>query len=564
MHSVVQRLLGKRPMYVLGTVTAAGIALFAIVGAQAQGGPGQGSASTTTGPAGTVVQVSYSTQPPELTSTQLTLLEARQARSNREGDVLPSAQPQAGATLGPQMPRPESLAAADSFSVFRNRILPGSGLPSPSAFSYTMEPSTGASGKNVFQTGNWYAARSLDNGATWGYLNPFTIFNDATVNGFCCDQVAIYDPGRDAMFWLLQYGNGLKIAVSRNVFSSWCYYNITPGTVGEPATTDIDYNDVALGTRYVYIATNLFKSTNGAKSVILRMPIDSLVTCAAWSGGYVKSTRDFTLKPVQGASDVMYWASDWNELTRGSSVRIFSWAENSGSYFWWDKTGLPAWSFEYRYPTSGGYGNCGSLGGGTTVKNWCQYADSRVTGGALLNGVPSPELVFSFNARQDGSHPFPYTRILRFRQSDKAFLGQGEIWSTWAAWQYSSLSPNARGDMGMNVAWGGQASGGTAYYPSGRVLIQDDYSPSQPWQAYDYVQGSGNTCQYTDTDGIKKYRWGDYLTTRPYSPTGLVWVAAGYAIKGANCGSAGWYAEPHNLVFGRGRDSYAYSRWSTK
>jgi hypothetical protein len=285
------------------------------------------------------------------------------------------------------------------------------------------------------------------------------------------------------------------------------------------------------------------------------MPIDSLLTCGAWSGSYVYRTDSFTFKPVQGASDIMYWASNWTDLARGSTMRLFSWAENSGTYFWYDRTGLPAWSFMTR--NSGQ--NCGSLSG-TSVKNWCQFADSRVLGGALVNGSPSAELYFSFNAKQDANHPFPYTRIFRFRESDKVYLGMAEIWASWSAFQFASLSPNARGDLAMNVAWGGQAVGGTAYYPSGGVLIQDDYSPSQPWQRRDYVFGAGNAC--TSTGGL--YRWGDYLTVRPSYPAGFVWVAAGYAIKGNHCGSPGWFSQPHNVVFGRSRDAGSYHRWRTK
>ena len=509
--------------------------------------------------AGQNVAVQYSDKVPELTAEQQSSMEKLQALSNRTGNVVPSAKPKAGAEIGPESPRPGSLSAQTnmsalapaSFGIFRNQgVRSSTSTTTTFKKNFVMEPSTGAGGRRLFETGNWFAARSTDGGATWGYLNPYTIFNDATVKGFCCDQVTLYDPSRDVQFWLLQYGNGLKLALSRNSFTSWCYYNITPGTVGEPATTELDYNDLAIGTNDIYIATNYF-TIDGGGSFILRYPIDPLLTCSGFGYNYVKWTSDFTFKPVQGASDVMYWASNWNDLARGSSIRIFSWAENSGSYNWYNETGLPAWSFQYRNDIQ----QCGSLSG-TTVKNWCQFADSRVLGAALINGSPSPQLVFSFNANQDGGHPFPYTRLFYFRESDMAYLGQAELWATWAAFQFTSLSPNARGDLAMNSAFGGQAAGGTAYYPSNSVLIQDDYSPTQPWQRYDYLFGGGNTCTY---GGL--YRWGDYLTVRPYYPAGYAWIATGFAIKGANCGSTGWYSQWNSIVFGRGRDVNSYGRW---
>ena len=38
-------------------------------------------------------------------------------------------------------------------------------------------------------------------------------------------------------------------------------------------------------------------------------------------------------------------------------------------------------------------------------------------------------------------------------------------------------------------------------------------------------------------------------------------IATGFAIKGANCGSTGWYSQWNSIVFGRGRDVNSYGRW---
>ena len=34
------------------------------------------------------------------------------------------------------------------------------------------EPSISNNGQQILVTGNWYASRSLDNGATWDYMSP--------------------------------------------------------------------------------------------------------------------------------------------------------------------------------------------------------------------------------------------------------------------------------------------------------------------------------------------------------------------------------------------------------
>jgi hypothetical protein len=93
---------------------------------------------------------------------------------------------------------------------------------------------------------------------------------------------------------------------------------------------------------------------------------------------------------------------------------VFAWAGNSGSYSWWDRTVASYW-----YYTRNSGQNCGSTDG--VVTNWCQYSDSRTLGVYLAAGT----LGFSFNAKQDASHPFPFTRIVWFRQSDMAYLGAG-------------------------------------------------------------------------------------------------------------------------------------------
>ena len=73
------------------------------------------------------------------------------------------------------------------------------------------------------------------------------------------------------------------------------------------------------------------------------------------------------------------------------------------------------------------------------------------------------------------------------------------------------------------------------------------------------IFGQGNTCTY---GGI--LRWGDYTTVRPDYPAGYAWVGSGWGMVGGNCGANGAYVQPHNVVFGRGRDSSDVGRWIKK
>jgi hypothetical protein len=517
--------------------------------------------------AGTIVQARYTDTPPVLTPALRQILEAQSRHANRTGPsgatavvpfetnrgpetALPSAATAAGQIPGSATTFAAVPAAASTFTIFRNSVIPGSGIAGGYSYaSYTQEPSTGVNGKNIFQTGNWYASRSFNNGVTWQYLNPFSIFG----TGFCCDQVTLYDPSHDRQFWLLQYGNHLALANSSgsSLFSSWCYYNIDATWFGRAATDEVDYNDIALSNNYIYVMSNLFPAAGGSASGVLRLPIDSLISCGALSYYRWWRSDNFTFKPVQGATDVMYWGSNWGQ-TNGSSFRVFKWPESATSYTYYDRTVAP-YTFEYR--NSGQ--NCGSTDG--VVTNWCQAADSRVLGAYRANGV----LGFTFNAKQGSGFPFPYARWVTFRESDLAYLGSASFWGSWGAIQFLQVGPNAHGYIGGSFAWGG-GTGTTHYYPGAGVLIADDVTPTQPWSSSYYLPGSGNTCQYnfgTAAHPDRQWRWGDYLTVRPFYPVGNAWVATGYAIKGANCGSTGWYAEPHNVIFGRGRDAGSVYRW---
>jgi len=532
--------------------------------AQAIGATGRGEAGAVVAAQGTIVKAVYSDKPPVMTKEQAQEFEAHTAESNRSGPIQPALTAPFEANRGPETMLPAhtvmatssadaaptgdvSIAAAGDFTIFRNSVIPQSAIAGGYSYaSNTQEPSTGVNGKNIFQTGNWYASRSFNNGAGWSYLNPFSIFG----SGFCCDQVTLYVPSRNRQFWLLQYGNNLKLANTSgtDLFTNWCYYTITPSWFGQPSTTRLDYNDLAVSNNYIYITTNLF-GTSSTASGILRIPIDPMLTCSGFGTSYITRTDSFTFKPVQGATDVIYWGSNWGQ-TNGSSFRIYSWAENSGTYYWYDRA-ISAFNFMYR--NSGQ--NCGSANG--VVKNWCQWNDSRVLSGYVAKGV----LGFSFDAKQGSGYPFPYSRRVYFRESDKVYLGASSLWGSWGAHQYLSLTPSARGGIGGSFAWGG-GTGTTSYYPGSAVLIDDDFAPNQPWSISFYLWGQGNTCQSRDSgSGLYLYRWGDYLTVRPFYPSAYTWVATGYSIKGAHCGATGWYAEPHNVLFGRARDAQSVYRW---
>lgn len=487
-----------------------------------------GPAVTGTAPAGAQLTAQVYDQPRYYTADQVDALNKKLFDDDEVNLGHPGKPPRHGA-LNPAAAAPDGVSTLAT-SVLRDSTIPASGISGGSTYaSYTQEPSTDANGSNIFQTGNWYATRSTDGGSTWSYLDPFTMFG----SGFCCDQVTQYDPATGRQFWLLQYSDHLVLANASasgtGAFTGWCYWNITPGWFGLASGTALDYNDMTIGNSNVYVSTNYFPSGGGSGSGLLRLPKVAMGNCQGFNYNYVTRTDSFTFKLVPGSTDTLYWGSNWGQ-TNGSSFRVYAWPESSGSYSYWDRT-VASYSFFTR--NSGQ--NCGSTDG--VVANWCQYADSRVLGAYRANGV----LGFSFNAKQDGSHPFPYTRIVWFNESDKSYIGAGDVWGSWGAIQFMSLAPNSSGRVGGAFAWGG-GTDGTHYYP-GSAVYSTGASTIENNPNY-YLWGDGNTCTY---NGL--YRWGDYLTTRTYKANPSTWLATGWAIKGGNCGSSGAYAQPHNVQF---------------
>ncbi len=372
------------------------------------------------------------------------------------------------------------------------------------------EPSLANNDQQIFMTGNWYAAKSLDNGATWKPVNPFSFLPPAS-GGFCCDQTLLYDPSRDLTFWLLQYieqnnTNTLRVAVKRGATlgdNDWYWWDFEPQTVNSQWQNQwFDYNHAALSNNYLYITSNVF-STVGAgwtRCVILRLPLDALANRTALNYNYFESTDNFSLRCVQGARDVMHFASH-NSFNQ---IRVFSWLEEPNQVSFWD-VDISAWTGS----NSGEYSALGPDG-----NNWLSRCDERITGGWVANGV----IGFMWSANRDGSHPFPYIRSVRLNETTKEVINEPDIWSQNNAYAYPAACPNDRGQIGITFFRGGES-----LHPGHVVGIWDD--SSNGWR----LQATRN-----GTNGPSDAKWGDYLNCYRHSPDGFTWIASGFTLQGGS------------------------------
>jgi len=422
--------------------------------------------------------------------------------------------------------------AATDLAIFTNQGL--SDADTGGQTSTVGEPSIANNGSQILMTGNWYATRSLDGGASWDDMSPFNTLPPAD-GGFCCDQTVIYDRSRDLLFWILQYivqgnANTLRIAVKQGPTlgnNIWQWWDLKPASISASWRGEwFDYNHAALSHNFLYVGSNLFRVSNDSwtRSVIFRFPLDELASGQSLSFQHFQSTQNFSLRCVQGAGDVMYFASH----NSNSQVRLFTWPESSGSVTMTD-VNVGTWS-------AGSYSAPGPDG-----NNWLTRCDPRITGAWAADGRIG--LMWSAN-RFGTARPRPYVRVVRIDEAARTLIDEPDIWNSSFAYAYPSAASNDRGHVGITLF-----RGGGALSPGHVVGLWDDVSNG--WELRATRNGS---------DGPADGKWGDYLCCTRHSPDGLTWLASGYTLQG---GSTRNQIEPRVVHFGRERDRPAVARWQS-
>lgn len=388
----------------------------------------------------------------------------------------------------------------------RNLGLPGAATSGQT--STVGEPSVATRDGDIFFAGNWYGSRSPDDGASWQFVDPFSVLPPVD-GGFCCDQTAIFAASRNLFVWLIQYvktdlSNTLRIAVHPGPGlddQGWVFWDLTPSGVDPSWAGEwFDYNHAAVTDRFLYVGTNAFTIADDrwTRSIVFRIPLDSLDEGQPLSFDYFDSTENFSLRCAQGATDTMYIASH-NTL---SQVRVFSWPE-SGTQVTATDVDVSAWQ-------SGAYSAPGPGGG-----NWLGRCDPRITGVWIAGGQIG--IMWSAN-RKPPARPLPYVRVVRLHETTKELIDEPDIWSPQFAYAYPDAYPNSSGDLGLAVF-----RGGGPHHPSHVVGFRQEAQSA--WRLR--VTRSGT---HTPADG----KWGDYLTCRRHAPRDDTWIAAGFTLQGGD------------------------------
>jgi len=365
------------------------------------------------------------------------------------------------------------------------------------------EPCVAAtSGSTIFITGNWYAARSGDRGATWTLLDPFTEF-PADRGRFCCDQLVQYLPGQRLWVWLLQYeqvgaSNIFRLAVSRTARpGTWHWWDVAPTDLN-PAWNDVwfDYPDLAVSAQNLWISFNQYDTSDQWKrAVVVRYPLAELAGAQPITRRHWATTAVGSLKLVTGAGTSMWFAASDGPRR---SLRLFQWPDASGTVTAWT---IPVTAWDFQDYTSLGPGNA----------LWLSRADDRVTGGWRSGG----RLGFLWSAGRSPGRPHPFVRAVTLDETSLAVVAEPDLWSANGAWAYPAAAANANGQIGLSAFFGG---------------------PTHPAHAVGVLDQTANTwttrATATSTNGPLEGKWGDYVVCRPHPSRKTSWIASGFTLQG--------------------------------
>jgi len=421
-----------------------------------------------------------------------------------------------------------TVAGGQSFEASRLAVLGdvvlGAAIPTLNK-STTAEPCVARNGRTTMVVGNWFAAVSSDDGASFRFLDPFSFLPPVGL-GFCCDQSILYEPTRDLFVWVLLYqsdrgGNALRVATARGADAvaqeRWEHHDFVAADLGLKRRRVLDFPQMAASGSAIFLTVNVVNAhmSRFTRTAIVRLPLDDLAAGVRPNYEVFTAGNGKAFAPVQGAGSIMYWVG---AAPGASKLQIYRWSDGSRPQRFARARVRRGARHLARCP-------------GPDGRDWCGDSDDRVLGAWVARGV----LGFMWNAPQDRTHPYPYVRGVRVDETTGRVLDQPEMSSTAYALQYPGVGVNDRGDVAGVVAFGGGSR-----VPGIAIFSWNDTASG--WNVEEVVEG---------TSGPVENRWGDFFCVRPDDPDRSTWVMSAHVLRG---GPTGEFVEPHVLSVGLAAD----------
>lgn len=426
------------------------------------------------------------------------------------------------------------------------------------------EPAAANEGPNIFYAGNIrHNEFSTNGGATWTNVTVPGGPADAPIQ--LGDWDVVYDQARGVTFRTGLYVNSsvtngvIRLFVRRDIaFGDNCTYLIDPA--GTSNNTLPDYPHINLSNDFLYLTTNNIGGAAGSRAQVWRINIDQLADCVTASVNtfnYLWPVGQRVFVPVEGAREVMYWASHDNATT----LRIFSWPETAA-----------APSSVTRAVAASTFGVNENCTGGTGNNDWWSNAaapfEGTILGFALRGAVGHGRIHFYWPVTSDASHTEGHIHGAIFQENTSgagwvvgSLLAQPVIFNNDFCFGLPQVSANERGDIGMVLGFGGSVdtaatcvgNGCSAARPA--VGIDDDFTAGLGVFG---AAGGNFSSVAAGTHNRTDSRYGDYFTIHPHEPCDNFFGATAYALNG---GTSVTNVNARFVEFGRGRDSPCYSRW---
>lgn len=395
---------------------------------------------------------------------------------------------------------------------------------------------TARNGNVVMLSYNTKLLLSTNGAGSYTLLDPTTIFpsgpaKDSSGNfldkGLCCDQKLIYISSIDRFIWLQQFcGTGasgclaginkvrIASASTQDVINSggtsWTYWDLFSSTFNL-GTTTMDYPDLSVGDNYLYFSADAV----GNGLLVVRIPLNDIKGGGTINMNYTApsdSSLAYGGHISQNTGDTVFWAGHKDS----STVRIFDFPENSGSYFWRDVS-INSWP----------NGTIASTDPDGT--NWLSFSfpGSAVLG--ITRRIPN-EVWFAWTGSSNSNFKNPQVQVLEINPSNYSVISQWQIWNDSYAFTYPSLATNSNGEVGISLGWGGNS-----YYGNNAVGILGDFVV---W--YPELSTISNASRY-----------GDYFNVARNNPNSPLFDASGYAVLKNTPPAVGQRFDPYYIQFGR-------------
>jgi len=392
-----------------------------------------------------------------------------------------------------------------------------------------VDPCGGASPSGVVaMTGNVYLAVSKDDGATFRYFDPTTMF-PKFAGGIVGDQQIVYVPEVDVFVWIMLHNpvpanndGAFRLAmapagdVASRPKSAWSYVDFVSSDFGIEGGF-IDQPHLSYSNRNLIVAFDV--SGNGR--VVMRIPLSDLTGGQIrfeWIGPLTVGDSDYQFSAPAGNGPPGVFMAGHIDTGR---LRVVRWHDGDASASEHD-VAVAKWSDSDDY-------SCST----PSMVNWSGRCRSRISGATWRDGQLWLSWMSPRSAAGDRpQYPQPYTRVVSIDPSAWTVISETQVWNSTFAFAYSALSINANAEVAIAVAWGGATDEADAAFG-----ILGDFVV---W----YRDGS----TATPVDGDMG-RWGDFLRTHRSTRTPAHLDGFGY-FTNTDAGGA-IVQNPYHVRYGR-------------